>query len=77
VCALEARSYEDAVRNDAVRNAISIGGDSDTVAAIAWGVAEALFGLPEQIAIKGWGYLPEDMRAVVESMYARYPIRIG
>lgn len=71
LCALEAKNYE-----DAVRNAISIGGDSDTVAAIAGGVAEALFGLPEQIALKGWGYLPRDIREVVELMYERYPIHL-
>lgn len=41
-CALEATSFE-----DAIRNAISIGGDSDTIAAIAGGVAEARFGIPE------------------------------
>lgn len=63
-CALEATSYE-----DAIRNAISIGGDSDTVAAIAGGVAEALFGIPENIACKGWSYLPEDMREVLTRLY--------
>ena len=41
-CALEAFSFE-----DAIRNAISIGGDSDTIAAIAGGIAEARFGVPE------------------------------
>jgi ADP-ribosyl-[dinitrogen reductase] hydrolase len=72
VCALEARSYE-----GAIRNAISIGGDSDTVGAIAGGVAEALFGLPKEVAVKGWNYLPEDMRAVVSLLYERCPIRVG
>ena len=47
VCALEATSYE-----DAIRNAVSIGGDSDTIAAIAGGVAEARFGMPEDIATR-------------------------
>lgn len=37
---LEAESFE-----DAIRNAISIGGDSDTLAAITGAVAEAYFGL--------------------------------
>lgn len=63
-CALEATSYE-----DAIRNAISIGGDSDTIAAIAGGVAEALFGIPEDIADKGWSHLPKDMREVVTRLY--------
>ena len=39
-CALESVSYE-----DAVRNAISLGGDSDTLAAIAGPIAEALHGI--------------------------------
>lgn len=63
-CALEAMGYE-----DAIRNAVSIGGDSDTIAAIAGGVAEALFGIPEDIASNVWGYLPEDMREVVTRLY--------
>lgn len=65
-CVLEADSFE-----DAIRNAISIGGDSDTVGAIAGGVAEAMFGIPDDIAEKGWSYLPEDMRAILTSLYKR------
>lgn len=63
-CALEANSYE-----DAIRNAVSIGGDSDTIAAIAGGLAEALYGLPVEIAGQGWAYLPPDMKKVVLSLY--------
>jgi len=43
-CALESENYE-----DAVRNAISLGGDSDTLGAIAGAIAEALHGIPEVI----------------------------
>jgi ADP-ribosyl-[dinitrogen reductase] hydrolase len=64
VCALTATGFE-----DAIRNAISIGGDSDTVAAIAGGVAEALFGIPDNLAAKGWFYLPKEMRGVLTAMY--------
>ncbi|MEN9902976.1 MAG: hypothetical protein RL651_1640 [Pseudomonadota bacterium] len=64
-CVFEATSFE-----DAIRNAISIGGDSDTVAAIAGGVAEAMFGIPEEIAADVWGKLPEDMRGVLTKLYA-------
>lgn len=64
VCALAATSYE-----DAIRNAISIGGDSDTVAAIAGGVAEALFGIPDEVAHQGWRFLPHEMRAVLKALY--------
>ena len=38
---LESTSFE-----DAIRNAISIGGDSDTIAAITGGIAEAYYGIP-------------------------------
>ena len=41
-CALESDSFE-----DAVRNAISLGGDADTLAAIAGAIAEAMHGIPE------------------------------
>lgn len=64
VCALEAVSYE-----EAVRNAVSIGGDSDTIAAIAGGVAEARFGVPPEVAAQAWGFLDRDMRAVLTELY--------
>jgi ADP-ribosylglycohydrolase len=43
-CFWEATDFE-----DAIRNAVSIGGDSDTVAAIAGSMAEAKWGVPEEI----------------------------
>lgn len=64
VCALTASSFE-----DAIRNAISIGGAANTVAAIAGGVADALFGIPEVIADLGWTYLPLDMWVVLSRLY--------
>lgn len=42
---LEASDWE-----DAVRNAISLGGDSDTLACITGGIAQAAFGLPQAVA---------------------------
>ncbi len=60
-CALEAADYE-----DAIRNAISIGGDSDTIACIAGGIAEAMFGLPEDVAKAVPAYLTPDLREVVD-----------
>lgn len=64
-CALEAKDFE-----DAIRNAISIGGDSDTVAAIAGGIAEALFGIPDELARDALSRLPDDMKRVIRKLYA-------
>ena len=66
VSALEAASFE-----EAIRNAVSLGGDADTLAAIAGPIAEALFGIPEDIRQKGWLRLPKDMRDVLERLYAK------
>ncbi|MBZ5796453.1 ADP-ribosylglycohydrolase family protein [Burkholderia contaminans] len=41
---LESRDFE-----DAIRNAISLGGDSDTLAAITCNIAEAAYGIPDWI----------------------------
>ncbi|HSA79583.1 MAG TPA: ADP-ribosylglycohydrolase family protein [Geminicoccaceae bacterium] len=66
VCALEAEDYE-----DAVRNAISLGGDSDTLACITGGIAEILYGLPDEIASEARALLDAPLRAVVDRFYAR------
>jgi len=50
----EATSFE-----DAIRNAISIGGDSDTIAAITGAVAGAYYGVPLRIEHKALAYLDE------------------
>ena len=60
-CALEAENYE-----DAIRNAISIGGDSDTVACITGGIAEVMFGLPDNIWDKARSYLTVELIDVVD-----------
>lgn len=67
VCVLEAVDFE-----DAVRNAISIGGDSDTIGAIAGGIAEALFGIPVDITTKAMGYLTPEFKAIVKEEYGLY-----
>ncbi|NWF37277.1 ADP-ribosylglycohydrolase family protein [Mariprofundus sp. KV] len=41
--------FESTSFEDAIRNAVSIGGDSDTIAAIAGSIAEALYGIPDDI----------------------------
>ncbi len=65
VCALEARDYE-----DAVREAVSLGGDADTLGAITGAIAEALYGLPDDIGRQVWKKLPREMRVIIEQLYA-------
>ena len=62
VCFFEGESYE-----DVIRNCISIGGDSDTIAAIAGGIAEAYYGVPEEIEAQLWGYLPPTLSEIVKA----------
>ena len=47
---------------DAIRNAVSLGGDSDTIAAVTGAVAEAFYGVPEGVREKALRYLDEEHR---------------
>lgn len=67
ICALDATSFE-----DAIRNAVSIGGDSDTLGCITGAVAEAIYGIPEDIYKKGFDYLDKDLQAVVMAFEEKY-----
>ena len=51
---------------DAIKNAISIGGDSDTIAAITGSMAEACYGMTQELKEKTISYLGEDLKEVVE-----------
>ena len=50
---------------DAVRRAVSLGADADTLGAITGSIAEAIWGIPEDMKIKAISCLPEDMRDVI------------
>ena len=69
--ALEA-FFESTGYEDTIRNAISIGGDSDTIAAIAGGVAEAYYGIPSALREKALIYLDETQRGIVEEFEEKY-----
>ncbi len=58
--ALEA-FFESTSFEDAIRNAISIGGDSDTLAAITGSIAEAYYGIPTKIKEKALTYLDDRL----------------
>ena len=58
---LESTGFE-----DAIRNAISLGGDSDTLAAITGGIAEAAYGVPETIREKAVTFLDKRLLEAIE-----------
>lgn len=55
-CFLESEDFE-----DAIRNAVSLGGDGDTQAAIAGSIAEAFYGIPEELSEKVMKYLDDTL----------------
>ena len=55
----QASSFE-----DAIRLAISHGGDSDTIGAIVGSIAEARFGIPQEMKEKALSYLPDNMKDI-------------
>jgi ADP-ribosylglycohydrolase len=62
ICFLEATDFE-----DAIRNAISIGGDSDTIACMAGAIAEAFYqGIPDPILQEVHQRLDEKLKTIVE-----------
>ncbi len=56
-CFLESEDFE-----DAIRNAVSLGGDGDTQAAIAGSIAEAFYGIPEELSEKIMEYLDDELQ---------------
>ncbi len=60
---------------DAIRNAISLGGDADTLACIAGGIAEAFYGgVPQVIAQQTLELLDAPLREIVSSFYRRFQL---
>ena len=59
-CFLEAGSYE-----DTLRNVMYIGGDTDTLGAIAGAIAEAAWGIPDKIIDEGMNFFPQDLLEIV------------
>ena len=57
----EGDSYE-----DVVRNAVSLGGDTDTLAAIAGAMGDAMYGVPIGMIVTGIDYLEEDMKETLD-----------
>ena len=56
----------------AIRLAVSLGGDSDTLACITGGIAEAFYKeIPDDIALTEWNLLPEDFKVILKKMEAK------
>ena len=60
---------------DCIRNAVSIGGDSDTIACITGSIAEAFYGIPADIRERAETYLPKQMLATVHEFETRFGAR--
>ena len=64
---LESTGFE-----DAVRNAVSLGGDSDTLGAITGSIAEAYYGIPADIRDSALSYLDKRLSAILNEFESRY-----
>ena len=62
VCFLDSTDFE-----DAIRNAISLGGDGDTQAAMAGAIAEAYYGIPDELQEQVFDYIDETLRDYYDS----------
>lgn len=68
---MESTDYE-----DAVRKAVSLGGDSDTLACITGGIAEAFYGgVPREIGEQAMSLLDEALRAIIEEFREKYHLK--
>jgi len=68
---LESSSFE-----DAIRNAISIGGDSDTIAAMAGSIAEAYYGIPAEIRKHALTFLDERRLQILNAFEEKYGVML-
>lgn len=67
-CFFESTSFE-----DCLRNCISIGGDSDTIAAIACSIAEAYYGVPYNFNLEARGRLDKFLNEALDKIEEKYP----
>lgn len=67
----EATSFE-----DAIRNAVSIGGDSDTIAAITGSIAEAYYGIPKKLRKSAKPFMGDTLIEILTEFEKKYPPKI-
>lgn len=65
--------FESTGFEDAIRNAISIGGDSDTLAAITGSVAEAYYGVPASIRETAQSFMDAPLLHILQEFETQYP----
>lgn len=68
--------FESVSFEDAIRNAISIGGDSDTIGAITGAIAGAYYGVPDEIRDKALSFLDDRLKGILEAFEMKFvPVR--
>jgi ADP-ribosylglycohydrolase len=63
-CFLKSNSFE-----DCLRKSLSIGGDTDTIAAISCSIAESFYGIPENLKKQALTYLPQEYKEKIDEFY--------
>lgn len=59
---------------NAIRNAVSLGGDSDTMASMAGAIAEAFYGgVPVEVELEVMKRIPKNFRNIIEAFYSKFP----
>lgn len=66
-CFLESEDFE-----DTIRNSISVGGDSDTIACIAGSLAEAFYGVPEELKIQVEPFVDSFLKPTLKEFDKKY-----
>ena len=64
---LEGESFE-----DVIRTAVSLGGDCDTLTCIAGGMAEAYYGVPDDLKQECIKRIPKDFAAIAKAVKERF-----
>jgi len=67
ICFLNSHGWE-----EAVRNAVSLGGDADTIGCMTGSIAEAKWGVPEEIRLAVWKKLPPHLAETVRAFVKKY-----
>ena len=73
---IEEKYYKLNFTIDEIRTAVSVGGDSDTLAAITGGMAEAYYGVPKDIREKTGQFLDQRLTKILKTFEQKYPPKV-